>query len=63
MSSNQDNSEAMKYIKSLKDAVKRRFATSYLEWVRGGRIGSMPSRGALSAARVKALCLNIDALS
>lgn len=63
MANEQNNTEVDKYIKSLKDAVKRRFAGAYLDWIRAGRVGSMPSRGALSPARVKALCLNIDALS
>jgi hypothetical protein len=62
MSKEQDT-EAMKYIKSLRDAVKRRYAVAYLEWIVGGRRGGMPSRGALSPVLAKAVCLNLDALS
>ena len=62
MSIEQDNSEAMKYVKSLKDSVKRRFAGEYLVWIRAGRNASMPSRGALSASIARSVCLNLDAL-
>ena len=62
MNNEQNNSEANKYIKSLKDAVKRRFAETYLEWIRAGRIGAAPSRGALSPVLAKAVCTNLDAL-
>lgn len=62
MGTPQDNSDGMKYVKSIKDAVRRRFAMTYLEWIRAGRVGSMPSRGALSNARAKSLTMNLDAL-
>jgi hypothetical protein len=52
----------MLYVKSLRDATKKRFATEYLAWLRSGRAGSMPSRGALSPAIWKAVCTNLDAL-
>jgi hypothetical protein len=61
--SNQDNSDAMKYVKSLRDAVKRRFAATYLDWIRTGRVGTMPGRGALSPILARAVVSNIDALS
>ena len=63
MSSDQDNTEAMKYVKSLRDAVKRRFAVAYLAWIRGGRIGVMPGRGQLSPVLARVVCANIDGLS
>jgi len=58
-----DNSDAMKYIKSLKDAVKRQFAIAYLEWVRAGRRGIMPSRGKLSPVLATAVTRNLDSLN
>jgi hypothetical protein len=63
MDKEQFNSEAMKYIRSLRDAVKRRFAIAYLEWIRAGRIGSAPGRGALSPVLAKAVSTNLDSLS
>lgn len=63
MGSNQDNSDAMKYIKSIRDAVKRRFAVTYLEWIRAGRMGASPARGALAPALAKAVSTNLDSLS
>ncbi len=62
MASETEYGEEMIYIRSLKDPVKRRFAVSYLGWVRAGRTGSMPARGALSSALAKAVTSNIDAL-
>jgi hypothetical protein len=58
-----DNTEAGKYVKSLKDAVKRRYAVDYLTWIRGGKKGDIPSRGNLSPILAKAVCLNLDSLS
>jgi hypothetical protein len=63
MIKNQDNTEAMKYIRTLRDSVKRRFAVSYLTWIRAGRKGGAPARGQLSLVLAKAVCLNLDALS
>ena len=63
MNKEQENSPANKYVKSLKDAVKRRFANAYLEWIRAGRVGTSPSRGALSPIIAKAVCSNLDALN
>lgn len=59
---NQDNSDGMRYVKSLGNAVKKRFAGEYLAWLRSGRSGPMPSRGALSPTIWKTLCTNLDAL-
>ena len=58
-----DNTAAMKYVQSLRDAVKRRYAVTYLEWIRTGRIGSMPGRGNLSPVLARAVCINLDSLS
>ena len=58
-----DNTDAMKYVRSLKDAVKRRFAVAYLDWIILGRSGAMPSRGQLSPVLARAVCINLDALS
>jgi hypothetical protein len=60
---NRDRSEAMDYVKSLRDPVKRRFAVNYLEWIRMGRVASAPGRGALSPTLWKAVCANLDALA
>ena len=63
MSALKDESDASKYVKSIKDSVKRRFAASYLEWIVGGKTGAMPGRGALSPVLAKAVCQNLEALS
>lgn len=58
-----DPSPGMNYVRSLKDAVKRRYATDYLLWIRAGRNGSAPSRGLLSPTDCKSVCTNLDALA
>jgi len=58
-----DNSKGMDYVKSLKDAVKRRFAGEYLRWIQAGRMGAAPSRGALSQTTWRTICTNLDSLS
>jgi hypothetical protein len=63
MSPQPEQSEATKYVRSIKDSVKRRFAGAYLEWLVGGKAGAMPARGALSPTLAKAICSNLDALS
>ncbi len=63
MSIKLDNTGAMKYVRSLKDPLKRRFAGEYLQWLRLGRLGSMPSRGSLSAVLAKAVSTNLDSLN
>ena len=63
MSPQPETSEAAKYVRSIKDSVKRRFAASYLEWILAGKAGPTPGRGALSPILAKAVCTNLDALS
>lgn len=58
-----DNSDAMDYVRSLKDSVKRRYASEYLTWIRAGRSGASPGRGALSPTLWRAVCSNLDALA
>ena len=58
----QDNTDGMKYVKSLKNAVKRRFAGDYLRWIRAGRSGIPPVRGALSQTNWRTICTNLDSL-
>ena len=53
----------MGYVKSIRDAVKRRYAADYLVWIRAGRSGAAPSRGALPNALWKSVCTNLDALA
>ena len=60
---NQDNTDGMKYVKSLKMAVKRRFAGDYLTWIRAGRQGTAPARGALSQTTWRTICTNLDTLA
>jgi hypothetical protein len=57
-----DNTDGMKYVKSLREPVKRRFALNYLTWLRSGRAGAAPIRGVLSLTLWKAVCANLDAL-
>ena len=63
MNKENQNSDAMKYVRSLKDAVKRRFAVAYLEWIRAGRVGSAPGKGILSPVLARAVAVNLDSLS
>ncbi|MEZ0325939.1 MAG: hypothetical protein ACAH95_08525 [Fimbriimonas sp.] len=58
-----DNSKAMDYVKSLRDAVKRRYAHEYLTWIRAGRVGSAPARGALSSTLSRTVTSNLDDLA
>ncbi|MDR3691609.1 MAG: hypothetical protein P4L46_19680 [Fimbriimonas sp.] len=60
---NQDNTEAMGYVKSLRDPVKRKYAADYLKWIRAGRVAAAPSRGSLSPTLWKAVCSNLDGLA
>ena len=61
MNSN-DHTSAAAYVKSLRDPLKRRFATEYLTWLRAGRKGDMPLRGKLPPAISQTVCLNLEAL-
>ncbi len=63
MSRNLDNSDAMNYVKSLRDAVKRRFGAAYLRWIRSGRIGAPPDRRHLAPVLARAMTLNLDILN
>lgn len=58
-----DNTKASEYVRSLRDAVKRRFAVAYLEWIRAGRVGIAPPRGQLAPALARAVSSNLDSLS
>ena len=62
MNKGHDNTDGMTYVKSLRDAGKRRYAMAYLDWIRGGKKGGEPSRGLLAPALAKAVCRNLDAL-
>jgi hypothetical protein len=58
-----DNSKGMTYVKSLRDAVKRRYAFEYLSWIRLGRLGGPPHRGAMSLTEWRSVCVNLDAIA
>ena len=58
-----DNSKAMDYIRSLRDPVKKRFGTNYLNWIRAGRNGAPPNRGNLSPTFSKTIIVNLDSLA
>ena len=45
MSSPHEITDAAKYVRSLKDAVKRRYAGEYLLWIQAGRTGASPGHG------------------
>jgi hypothetical protein len=62
MSNSDEIPAATKYVKSIKDPVKRRYATDYLVWLKGGRVGSSPERGALASAIASAVSTNLDSL-
>lgn len=57
-----DLGAGMVYVRSLRDAIKRRFAVAYLGWIRAGRVGLAPTRGALAPALAKAVSENLDGL-
>lgn len=59
----QETTPATEYVESLRDPLKRRFAQNYLNWIVGGRTGSIPSRGTLEHSVVKNVCANLDSLS
>jgi hypothetical protein len=61
-SSHPGNTPGNDYVKSLRDPVKRRYASEYLAWLRAGRVASSPARGALSPTVWKVICANLDAL-
>ena len=61
--SKEESTEAMKYVRSLKDPVKRRYANEYLSWVHAGRVGLAPNRGAVSNTDAKTVSSNLDSLS
>ena len=52
----------MKYVRSLKDPVKRRFGLAHLLWVRGSRKGVAPDKTGLSPIIAKTVAINLDAL-
>jgi len=58
----QSDNPATEYVKSLRDPLKRRFASNYLTWVTNGRVGPVPARGTLAHSIVKNVCANLDAL-
>ncbi len=62
MAATQDNTDGMKYVRSIRDSVKRRYAQDYLTWLRAGRKGSAPARGELSPILAKSVGTNLDAL-
>lgn len=57
-----EQDESTKYIRSLRDPVKRNFATAYVLWARSGRSGPGPVRGALSPTDAKTVTTNLDSL-
>jgi hypothetical protein len=59
----EQDSDATKYVKSLRDAVKRRFATDYHQWLKQGKTGPAPARGALSPTDWRTVRTNLEALS
>ena len=63
MSKPEERPESAKYVRSIKDAVKRRYAKNYLAWLVAGKSGDMPARGALSSILAKAVSTNLDALN
>lgn len=62
MSSEFDNTEAMVYVRSLRDPIKRRYAVLYLTWLRAGKKGNTPNRGPLPPALAKSVGQNLDGL-
>ena len=59
----EQDTDATRYVKTLRDAVKRRFANEYLTWIKTGRTGAAPARGALSPTNWNTVRTNIEALS
>ena len=58
-----EQSPGTSYVKSLRDAVKRRYANEYLTWIQAGRSGSAPPRQALPLGQWKVITANLDALT
>jgi hypothetical protein len=56
------DSPAQKYIRSIKDPVKKRYAQAHLDWVAAGKVGAPVARGALSAHVAEVLRLNLESL-
>jgi len=63
MANEQMYNPAMTYVRSLRDPIKRRYASEYLTWIRGGKVGSSPSRGVLAPAVAHAVTINLDELA
>jgi hypothetical protein len=62
MLSESEDSEAMQYVNSLDDAM-RRYASEYLVWMRGDQEGLMPDQGPLSFSTVRMISRTLDRLA
>ena len=57
-----EESAHSKYVKSIRDPARRKFAPEYVSWVQAGRLGMVPERGRLSIDAAKLLVINIEAI-
>ena len=48
-----------KYIKRIRNAAKREYATKYLTWLNSGRLGPEPNRGELGGMAAQAVMLDL----
>ena len=57
-----EESPHTKYVKSLRDPARRKFAHEYVAWIQAGKLGMVPERGRLSIEAAKLLVINIEAI-
>lgn len=65
MNSNLDiviDSPQQKFVRSIRDPSRRKFAHEYIDWLAQGKCGALPDRGRLSAEAASLLVISIEAI-
>ncbi len=52
----------MKFVRTIRDPARRKFAHDYAEWLGAGRVGIVPDRGRLSTDAARLMVLQIEAI-